>query len=132
MTPGCERVDRRVDPLGAAGAPVVVEVVGEDDALVLGEASERESGLLGGDRRRQPDRQRELDGQFEVDVEELGTQRDRGEVRREVGDVDAPREGPLDLGAQLAQDLGVIGVLPQVFERAGEPALARLQRRARG
>ena len=44
----------------------------------------------------------ELDGQLEVDVEELGPQRDRREVRGEVGDVDAPGERPLDLGPQLA------------------------------
>ncbi len=85
VTPGCERVDRSVHPVGAAGAPVVVEVVGEHDALVLGEAPEREAGLLGAHGRRQPDRQRELDGELEVDVEELGAQGDRGEVRARGG-----------------------------------------------
>ena len=33
---------------------------------------------------------------------------------------------------QLAQDLAVVGVLPQVFERAGKSALAGLQRRGMG
>ena len=76
----------------------------------------------------QPDGQAELDGQLEVDVEELGPQRDGGEVRGEMGDVDAPRDGPLDLGTALAQHLGRVGVLPQVVERSGEAAFARQQR----
>ena len=44
-----------------------------------------------------------------------------------MGDVDAPRDGPLDLGAALAQHLGGVGVLPQVVDVAGEAALARQQ-----
>ena len=84
--------------------------------------AEREAGLVGGDRRRQADREPELDGQLEVDVEELGPQGDRREVRREVGDVDVPREGPLDLGAALAQHLLGVGVLPQVVDASrGNP-----------
>ena len=46
-----------------------------------------------------------------------------------MGDVETPRDRPLDLGAQLAEHLGMVGVLPQVFERAGKAALAGLQRR---
>jgi hypothetical protein len=106
----------------------VVEVVREDDTLVGGELAERESGPLGRDRRRESDRQRIVDGEVEVHVEELGPQRDRGEVRCEVGDVDAPSQGPVDLGLQLATHLGQVGVLPQVVERAWEAPFARLQR----
>ena len=53
-------------------------------------------------------------------------------MRGEVGDVDVPREGPFHLGAQFAEHLGVVGVLPQVLERAREPALTGLQRRGMG
>jgi hypothetical protein len=71
----------------------------------------------------------ELARELEVHVEELGSQRDHREVRRQVGDVDAPRHRALDLGAALAQHLGRVGVLPQIVDVAREAALARQQRR---
>ena len=49
-----------------------------------------------------------------------------------MGDVDAPGEGPLDLGAALAQHLLGVGVLPQVVDVPGEAALAAEQRRGVG
>ncbi len=124
VTPGCRCADLVVDPVAAAGTPVVVEVVGEDDPLFLGEMTEREAGLIGADRRRQADRQAELDCQFEVHVEELGAQGDRREVRCEMGDVDVPGKRPLDLGAALAQHLFGVGVLPQVGDVPRETGLA--------
>ena len=123
-----QRADLVVHPVAAAGAPVVIEVVGEDHALVGGQMTERESGLVGGDGRRQADGQAELDGELEIDVEELGPQGDGREVRREVGDVDAPGDGPFDLGAALAQHLFGVGVLPQVGDVPGEAGLAAEQR----
>ena len=101
---------------------------GKTTACLGGEAPEREAGALLGDRRRQADRQGEVDGELEVDVEELGPQRDRREVRREVGDVDAPGQGPLDLGAQLAADLVGVGVLPEVVDGRRESTVTGEQR----
>ena len=124
---GVQRVEGRERASPAAGAPVVVEVIGEDHALVGGQLAEREPGLLGGDGGRETDRELELARQFEVHVEELGSQRDRREVRGEVGRIDAPGDGALDLGAQLAQHLGRIGVLPEVARVAWEATFARQQ-----
>ena len=92
--------DRGVGTSPRPGSPVVVEMIGEHHALVGGELAERESRLLGGDGRREPDRQPELTRQLEVHVEELGPQRDRREVRGEVGRVDAPHDRALDLSAR--------------------------------
>ena len=124
---GGEMFDRLVDPLAAAGAPVVVEMIREHHALVRGEVAEREAGLVLGDRRRQPDRQSELDSQLQVHVEELGAECDRREVRCEVGDVDVPCQGTLDLGAALAQHFFRIGVLPEVVDLTRKPGLAAVQ-----
>ncbi len=69
-------------------------------------------------------RQRELDGQVEVDVEELRAVLHRREVDVDVADVEAPQDGPLDLGPALAPRLVQIGVVPDVVDRAREPAVA--------
>jgi hypothetical protein len=53
-------------------------------------------------------------------------------MRCEVRDVDAPEEGPVDLGPTFAQHLVAIGVLPQVVEGARESAVTGLQRRCVG
>ena len=106
---------------------------GKTHALLGGQLAEGEAGVaasvtaLG-----QPDRQRELDGQLEVDVEELGPQLHRPEVRGEVGDVEAPQDGPLDLGPALAAHLVEVGVLPEVVDGAREAAVAVEQRRRVG
>ena len=115
---------RRVDALARTGPPVVIEVIGEHDSGISCQFSEREAGLLGGDRRGQPHGELEFAGQFDLDVEELGTQRDRREVRGEMGDIDTPRHGTGDLGLQLAEHLFGIGVLPQIVETTRKPALA--------
>src|SRR5690606_22294645 len=67
-----------------------------------------------------------------VDVEELGLELERAHVRIEVADVEAPEDGPLDLGPALAPDLVEVGVVPNVVDGAGEPAVAVEQRRSRG
>ena len=46
-----------------------------------------------------------------------------------MGDVDVPGERPLDLSPQLTEDLAVIGMLPEIFQRARETAFTGLQRR---
>ena len=80
----------------------------------------------------QAQRQPELDGEVEVDVEELGPQLQRAHVAVEVADVEAPQDRPLDLGPELAAHLVEVGVVPHVVDRAGEAAVAVEQRRARG
>ena len=90
--------------------------------------AKRETRLIGGDGGRQPHRQSELDGELEVHVEELGPQRDGGEMRCEVGDVDAPRQSSLDLGPALAQHLFGVGVLPQIGDVPREPGFAAVER----
>ena len=108
------------------------EVVGEEHALLGREAPEREARRRLGVRARQPDRQAELDRELEVDVEELGPQLHRPEMRREVGHVEAPQDRPLDLGAALAPDLVEVGVLPEVVDVPGEAAVAVEERGSMG
>ncbi|MDD9369277.1 MAG: FAD-dependent oxidoreductase [Acidimicrobiales bacterium] len=135
---GC--VDRRVDlHLGDAGRQVAEgplddaatadarharEVVGRHHAFLGGQRAEREAdaalGLGAGQAYRQP----EVDGEIEVDVEELGLALERTEVAVEVADVEAPQDGPLDLCSELASGLVEVGVVPQVGHRAGEAAVA--------
>ena len=69
-------------------------------------------------------RQRELDGELEVDVEELRSQRHRPEMRREVRDVEAPQDRPLDLDPALSADLIEVGVVPEVVDAPREAAVA--------
>ena len=76
--------------------------------------------------------QAELDRELEVDVEELGAQLERAEVAVEVAHVEAPDDRPLDLGTALAPHLVEVGVVPDVFDRAGEPAVAVEQARRVG
>ena len=118
VTPGCNAAIASKTRAELPGAPVVVEMVREDHAFVGGELPEREAGPFSGDRGGQANRQSVLVGQFEIDVEEFRAQRDGGEVRRKVGDVDAPRHRTFDLGSKFAQDFGVVGVLPEILERA--------------
>ena len=87
----------------------------------------RSRGLAG-----QAQREAELDGEVEVDVEELGPQLQRAHVAVEVADVEAPEDGPLHLGAELTAHLVEVGVVPHVDDGAGEAAVAVEQRRARG
>ena len=53
-----------------------------------------------------------------------GLQLHRPEMRREMGDVEAPQDRSLDLDAALAPDLVEIRVLPEVVDAPREPALA--------
>ena len=104
-------------------------MVGERHTLVGGELAEGEAGVALAQARRQPHRQAELNGQLDVDVEELGSHRHGRQVGGEVAHVEAPDDGPLDLGAALAPQLVEVGVVPQVFDGSWEPAVAVEQRR---
>lgn len=127
VTPTGQAAHRVVDPLAATRSPVVVEVIGEHDAFLRGQPAEGEPGLLGGDGGRQADGQAELARELEVHIEELGSQRDHREVRRQVRDIDAPRHRAFDLRPALAQHLRRVGVLPQIVDFAREAAFARQQ-----
>src|ERR1039457_2824347 len=50
----------------------------------------------------------------------------------EMADVEAPVDGPLDLGAALLVHLIDVGVLPQVYEGPGEAAVPVQQGRGAG
>ena len=132
VTPGRSCAISREDALPAAGPPGVVEVVGEQHALLRRQGTEGEAGLPFADRRGQADREPEVHGQVEVDVEELRPQRHGGQVGSEVGDVETPLERPLELRPALAPDLLLVGVLPQVVDAAGEAAVPVDQRRRVG
>ena len=76
--------------------------------------------------------QAELQRQLQVDVEELGPQLQRPHVGVEVADVETPEDRPLDLGPALPAHLVEVGVVPDVLERPGEPAVATEERRRIG
>ncbi len=80
----------------------------------------------------QADRQAELDGEFEVDVEQLRSETQRLEVGTEVGEVEPPEDGPLDLGLALPSDLVDVGVLTQIGRGTGKSPVAVEQRRRIG
>ena len=85
---GDARLQGRQRPLDSLTASRLVrrrEVVGEEHAFFGREAPEREARRRLGVRARQPDRQPELDGELEVDVEELGPELHRPEMRQRDG-----------------------------------------------
>ena len=107
-------------------------LVGEHHALLRGQAAEREPGHPFVDAVAEPERQAEVDRQLEVHVEELGPELHRAEVAGEVAHVEAPHDGPLDLGPALPPHLLEVGVLPGVLDRAREAAVAVEQARRMG
>ena len=128
VTPGRRSNEHLLDGRPAADAVGHVdEVVGEHHALLGRELAEREADQPLARRARQAQRQAEVDGQLEVDVEELGPQLQRAHVAVEVAHVEAPEDGPLDLGPALAADLVDVGVVPHVGLRCGG---SRRRRRA--
>ena len=100
------------------------EVVGEDDALGLRQRPERESGIGLGLGALEAHREIERHREVEQHVEELRALLQCGHVGGEVGDVEPPQHGPLELGATLAPDLVDVRVVPQVLHSPGEPAVA--------
>ena len=132
MTPGGRDCDRGLHRATAADPVDVHEVVREDDALLPGEGAEREADEGLGRGPRQPEGQVELDRQVQVDVEELGPELEGAHVAVEVGGVEAPEDGPLDLGPQLPPHLVEVGVVPRVGHRPGEAAVTVEQRRGVG
>ena len=65
-----------------------------------------------------------VDGHLQVHVEQLGAQLEGRAVVVEVADVEAPQDGPLDLGSALPSDLIGVGVFPGVDVGAGKAAVA--------
>ena len=64
-------------------------------------------------------RELEVDGQLEVHVEELRLELHRAHVAVEVAHVEAPEDGPLDLGPALLAHLFEVGVVPDVLDACG-------------
>ena len=73
---------------------------------------------------RQAYRQPELEGEIDVDVEELRLDLHGAHVGVEVAHVETPEDGPLDLCPAFPAHFIEVGVVPHVFARAGEPAVA--------
>ncbi len=76
----------------------------------------------------QADRQAELDGQLQVDVEELRAQAERLEMRAQVGEIEAPEDRALDLSPTFPTHLLHVGVFAQVGGGPGEAPVAVEQR----
>ena len=102
----------------------VHEMVGVHDAFVSRELPVRETDQTLGARPGHAQREPAVDCHLEVHVEELGAQLQRPHVRVEVRDVEAPIDRPFDLGPALLPDLVEVGVVPDVLDRAREPAVA--------
>ena len=127
MTPGRSSGEHLLEGR-SDGADLGHEVVGEHHALLGGEAAEREADVALEGGAQHPHRQAELDGEVEVDVEELGPELEAAHVAVEVADVEAPQDRPLDLGSELPAHLVEVGVVPHVLDGAGEAAVAVVQR----
>jgi hypothetical protein len=107
-------------------------MVGEHDAFGSGEIPERKACDRRGDCRGKANRQGELDRELEIDIEELGTQRDRSEVGCEMGHIDAPCHRSFDLGAAFPAHFIGVGVLPQIVDGARKSTLTRDEARRMG
>ncbi len=106
------------------------EAVGKEHALVGGQAPHRESHVGLGVGAEQAKGKAEIHCQLEVDIEELGPQEQGIEMGIEMADVEAPEDGPLDLGPALPADLVDVGVIPDVGDGPGEAAVPVEQRGA--
>ena len=130
------RAGRRGSARWPAGLPmpggVQTKRSGNSTPSSAARSPEREADGPLGRRAGEADRQAELDGELEVDVEELGPQLQHAHVGVEVADVEAPQDRPLDLGPALPADLVEVGVVPHVDVGAGEAAVAVEQRRGLG
>ncbi len=126
---GPERAERVEQRLAAPDGGHGDRPVGEQDAFLGGQPADGEAHV-GLDRVvGQAEGEAEVDGELEVDVEELGPEHQRVHVGVEVADVEAPQHGPLDLGPALPTYLVEVGVVPHVRDRAGESAVAVEERR---
>ena len=123
VTPGAEVEQCLLDRAPRADARVH-EVVGEHDAFLVGESPVRKADQSLAARAGHAQRQPEVDGELEVDVEELGPQLHRPHVRVDVRHVEAPVDRPLELGPALLAHLVEVGVVPHVLDRAREAAVA--------
>ena len=119
-----------MDAITAPRSPVMVEMVGKHDAFICGQFPERKPSLFRRDRRGQADRQAKLDSEFQVDVEELGTQCDHAQMWCQMSDIESPQNRSFDLGTAFAQDFGRIGMLPEVVDISRKATLSGQQGRS--
>ena len=103
-------------------------VVDREHALLGGQCPEREAGHGLGVTALEADRQAVLDREVEQHVEELGAVLEGAEVCAEVADVEAPQDGPLELGSTLGPGLVEVGVVPEVAHRPREAAVTVQER----
>ena len=108
------------------------ESVGEEHPLVGGQLPDRESDVGLGVGPEQAQGKAEVHRQLEIDVEELRPQEQGIEMGIEMADVEAPQDGPLDLGPALPADLVDVGVIPDVGDRPRESAVPVEERRCLG
>ena len=99
------------------------KAVGADHAGLGRQLTEREPCLVLLVGPSQAQRELEVYGQLEGHVEELRPELEGAEVSGEMADVEAPVDGPLDLGPAFFVDLVDVGVLPQVDQGPGETAV---------
>src|SRR5690606_27923094 len=94
---GWQVVDGPLDRLPGPDARGVQEPVGEEDTLLGGQVAEGEADGPWGGGAGESDGQAVVDGEVEVDVEELRPQLHDAHVAVEVAHVEAPQDRPLDL-----------------------------------
>ena len=99
-------------------------MVRDENSLSGGESSERETGGALGCFALQPHWQLEFTSEVEKHIEELRPLLQRIEVAGEMGYVEPPESGPLDLGSTLAPGFVEVGMVPEVGDCAGEAAIA--------
>ncbi len=121
---GAELADQPLEGGSSGLSAVHHEVVGRQDPLLGGQPPEREADHPLARLPEQAEREPELHREVEHHVEELGSLLEHAHVVVEVAHVEAPEDGPLHLGPELAAHLVEVGVVPQVRDGAGEPAVA--------
>ena len=100
------------------------EVVGEQHVLVGGQLSERETHVWFSLGPQEAEGEGEVDGQFQVDVEELRSEEEGVEMGVQVADIEAPENGPFHLSPAFPTHLVEIGVVPDVGQRPRETPIA--------
>ena len=115
-----------------ANAPVGMTRSGETTPALGSELPEREAGEALRAGVRQAQRQAEVLGQVQEDVEELRLESDGVEVSIEMAHVETPVDGTFELSPALPAHLVEISVLPEVGCRPREAAIAVEQGRRVG
>ena len=110
--------------LGAIHAAGVHDLVGHENVLFVGQLSGREAdfGFVVG--AMEPKREPILTTQIDEDIEELGPLLECTAEGSQVGKTETPEHGAFHLSPTLAANLFEVGMIPEIFESAREPALA--------